>query len=795
MSRLSARVLASVVLFVSFATAGEISFLEDFSLAPDRSVPLKTLIPGTEDFFFFHSLDLQNRQRYEDVDAVMASWLKKTRTPTALYREIENRQHLLRYAEDPQRTLTFLRRRLAAVLSHQRPNPAAQAQLPTRLDPQLISVARLTNRVLARNGSLNGIENAGLERLAAAKLTDSQRRAWLSRLTRPDVPGIVRLIVADLDVPGSRGFGSLAIHRRLLLKQLDECLTFRRTLLNEGIFVSTYISKLRPGDDSDWRNERAAETAYLDSLWRFVGRLDPVHNSLKAHVLHRRLALDHAHAQHDRAVFLEYLKLPRNMPYVRPEVLKRLANRRHLANLQANYSAATALPIVGNDEPLIRAYLQSFFLREDNYEVYRPYLSDAYLKQLFAETKIVSGQGDPSRWAALLTPEQYRRLQQRVDLDFVAANTRLFAPDDAVAFELDVKNVKTLIVKIFEINSLNYYRTQVRELNTDINLDGLVPNFERTFSYREPPQRRVRREFKFPELEGRGTWVVDFIGNGKSSRVLVRKGRLRHLVRTGSAGHVFTVLGEAGQKLERASLWLGGHEYSAGKNGTIHVPFSAAPAKQPIILVQDGFASFDSFRHESEGYSFVAGILVDRESLLNRRKARVVVRPSLSVNGTPVSLNVLTDARLQITSTDRDGVATTKSVGEFALADNVESVHEFQVPSRLSRIDFVLTARIKNLSQGKPQALATGQSFVINAIDQLPRVEDLHLARVPGGYLLELRGKTGEPRSSRAIRVVLKHRGFREPVQLSMRTDAGGRVTLGPLPGIVTVSATGADGR
>ena len=46
-------------------------------------------------------------------------------------------------------------------------NPAAQAQLPTRLDPQLISVARLTNRVLARNGSLNGIENAGLERLAA----------------------------------------------------------------------------------------------------------------------------------------------------------------------------------------------------------------------------------------------------------------------------------------------------------------------------------------------------------------------------------------------------------------------------------------------------------------------------------------------------------------------------------------------------------------------------------------------------------------------------------------------------
>ena len=147
-----------------------------------------------------------------------------------------------------------------------------------------------------------------------------------------------------------------------------------------------------------------------------------------------------------------------------------------------------------------------------------------------------------------------------------------------------------------------------------------------------------------------------------------------------------------------------------------------------------------------------------------------------------------------ITSTDRDGVSTTSSVGEFALTDDGESVHEFQVPSRLSQLDFTLTARIKNLSQGKPQTLTTSQSFVVNAIDQLPRVEDLHLARVPGGYLIELRGKTGEPRSSRAIRVVLKHRAFRQKVSVSMQTDANGRVTLGPLPGIVTVAATGADG-
>ena len=794
MSRLLARVMTSVVLLAAVADAGEISFLEDFSLAQDRSIPLKTLIPGTEDYFYFHCLHLQSEENYEQVDALMAKWLQKTKTRTVGYREIENRQVLLQYARAPQKALEFLRPRLGVVLNHQRANPAAQARLPVLLNPVLITRAALTRRALGRSGSLQGFETAALERLVGTKLDVARRRQLISRLTRPDVAGLSRLIVDDLNSAGSRGFGSLPLHRRLLLPQLEKCLEFRPQLFNEGNFVSIYLSKLRPGDDSDWRNDPAVETAYLDRLWNYVGRLDPVHNSLKAHVLSRRLRLDRTRGVYDRQRFLEYLKLPRQAAYVRPEVIRKLANRRFLVNLQANYTTVTALPIVGNDEPLVRACLQHFFLREENFEPYRPYLADRYLKQVFAETKILAGQGDPARWAAWLTPEQYQRLQKRVDLEFAVTNGRLLAPADLVTLELDIKNVKTLIVKVFEINALNYYRDQGREVNTDINLDGLVPNLERTLTYEEPPQRRVRRQFKFPELKGRGTWVVDFIGNGKSSRALVRKGKLRHLVRTGTAGHVFTVLDEAGRKIDGTSIWLAGHEYTATKNGTIHVPFSTAPAVQPIILVHDGFASFERFRHQSENYSFAAGIVVDRESLLDRRKARVVIRPSLSVNGTPVSLGVLKDPRLRITSVNHDGVTTSKDVGEFKLTDDAESVYQFQVPSRLSRIDFVLTARVQNLSLGKPQVLSTGQSFVINAIDQSPRVEDLHLARLPGGYVLEYRGKTGEPRPSRAVRVTLKHGEFREPVRVVLQTDANGRVTLGPLAGIATLAATAADG-
>ena len=53
--------------------------------------------------------------------------------------------------------------------------------------------------------------------------------------------------------------------------------------------------------------------------------------------------------------------------------------------------------------------------------------------------------------------------------------------------------------------------------------DGLIANAETSHEYEEAPLRRVRRHFEFPELTTPGVYVVDFIGNGQSSRALIRK--------------------------------------------------------------------------------------------------------------------------------------------------------------------------------------------------------------------------------------------------------------------------------
>ena len=242
-----------------------------------------------------------------------------------------------------------------------------------------------------------------------------------------------------------------------------------------------------------------------------------------------------------------------------------------------------------------------------------------------------------------------------MDIDFAFTNKTDFAADEPVKLDLYVKNVPTLLVKVFEINTSNYYRTQLKEVDTDVNLDGLVANAEESHRSDDPPLRRMARRFEFPKLTKPGVYVIDFIGAGKSSRALVRKGRLRPVVGTGTAGQTITVVDDAGKPVPDASVWLGGREYKADESGTATVPFSSEPGRRPVVLGRGEFACLDHIDHQPEGYRLEAGIHVDRESLLTQKVAPVLVRPGLFLNGEPVSVKLLEEVKLRIVSTDHCG--------------------------------------------------------------------------------------------------------------------------------------------
>ena len=807
----------SFVLAVALsASSGEIDFIEDFALSGDRAAALKQLIPGTEDFYYYHALNYLNTEQYEKAEKLVEPWVQR-HGQTPRYWEIRTRHALLTYDKNPQKSLEYLRQRLGVSFPHQKEELNAEPNLPTTLDAAIISRKQFNDRANAVNqASIDGFEDSAIDWLIGQELNPNQRRSLLSRLTRPDYANLPKMVFDDLQYANSGGFGSLGIHRQLLLPQLEELVRLRPGTLTEQHFVMAYLAKLLPTADEDWRHDDQALEAYLDRLALFAKRLVPSHNSLMGHVLYHRLVLDRRHGKYDKARFVEYIKLPRHVGYASKAMLESDSLKRFACDLNANYEGITGLSPIGNDEPLVRSYLSHFFVDAASPLEFEPYVNDLYLRHLFAETKIVNGLGEQEQWASMLPPAMFQQLKERIDIDFAFTNQTQFAAQAPVSLEVHVKNVSTLIVKVFEINGQNYYREHQREVNTDINLDGLVANIEETHSYAESPLRRMTRHFEFPTLKRAGVYVIDLIGNGRSSRALIRKGRLYYLVQTSPAGQGFTIFDENHRQVRNASVWLAGHEYLAEKSGLITVPFSTSPARQPIVIsapvaavskagsekagdirpaTDQTYSSLDFFQHEGENYSFVAGFYVDREALLRRKTAEVIIRPQLTVNGTPIALKLLEEVKLTITSIDLNGIATTQEVPNFTLFEDREAIHEFEVPQRLASISFGLFARVKQLSTGGQKVdLATSDSFSLNEIDRTDKIEDLHLLKAAGKYVLELRGKTGESRASRPVVLQIKHRDFRAPVGIVLKTDKAGRIALGELADIAQLTTTGPEG-
>ena len=95
--------VTTLVLPVCSWAENEIGFIEKFALAPDRAKVLGELVPGTEDYYFFHALHFQSTKQKEKFAAIMGQWAK--RFPGSDQRRvIENRAALLNYDADPQAT-------------------------------------------------------------------------------------------------------------------------------------------------------------------------------------------------------------------------------------------------------------------------------------------------------------------------------------------------------------------------------------------------------------------------------------------------------------------------------------------------------------------------------------------------------------------------------------------------------------------------------------------------------------------------------------------------------------------
>ena len=693
-----------------------VGFEETYALAENRAAVVAQLIPGTPDYYYYHCRERLDARDFTAVRATLPTWIER-HGRTARVIEIENREALLSFDEDPSRTYDFLRERLGLRFQHERAVPGARSDLPTALDPALLSTNTLTQRALDKHpGTVDGFHSRALARFAAAELSDEQLHSLLTRLDRPDVSNLPALVVRDLSRRESRGFGSLDVHQQLRRGQLDECLSLRPALLQDSRFVSAYLTRLQPSADTAWQEDPLLRAKQLERLWSFARRLGPSFNSLKAHVLYHWLRHDLTQGAADKQRFLAYIQLPRRSNHVSKAHLERFANRAAHVDLRQRHP--TLLPPVRNDDALVRACLEQFFVREDGVGAYSSFLDKRWLEGVLAETKLLKGLGEAERWYSLLNdPARIEQLEQRVEMRFPATMPRTFGAEEPVELELDTKNVQALVVKVFEVDAFRYHVERQKAVDASIDLDGVVANFEQTYEYGEPPIRRVRRSFDLPMLRAPGTYVVDFVGKGISSRAVIHKGELRMVERTSAAGQLVRVYDERGLHQPDAVAWFGGREYAADDRGDILIPFSTDPGEKQLVLRRGDRSAIVPFQHRGERYALQGSAHLDRESLLADGTATLVLRPQLQLAGHPVSLQLLESLLLVVTATDVDGKSTRQEVRDLKLVDGRELSHEFRVPARLARVDVLLRAKVDDMN-GKPVPLAgCGRSFSFNEVD------------------------------------------------------------------------------
>jgi hypothetical protein len=770
----------------------DLTDLEQFAFAENKAEVLARLIPGSEDHYQYHCLHHQHAGRFAEAATLLKEWHDRHGESTE-WRRMTNRQTLL--ASKPKEQLAYLRERLEPDFHHQREAESRAAVHPSKLDQKFITRAALAKMAFARHSDLGGFTDHALDWLADEKLDGYQLSQLLSRLTRPDHPNLVALVLkAMASTSHPVRFGEATVHRHLLLDQLDQLAKKRPALLTEQAFVHLYVSKMRPDAESTWDEPGVERQKQLDRLWAFVEPLSPAFNSLKAHVLYHRLELDRALGTWERKRVTTYLNLPRHTSYMESDFLRRAEHRDHPAQLGQDFRAITGLASVRDDEPLVSEALSVLLRDASSPKEFSGLVQTHWLNRLFATTKILHGIGKQETWYDLLG-DGIQALKERVDLEFAPTNRTTFRAADAVSLDLEVKNVPTLVVKVFEINTFAYYQATGREIDNALDLDGLVASDERTYTYDDAPLRRIRRTFTFAALNRAGVFVIEFIGGGRSSRALIRKGGLHLLERISAAGHVFAIADEDSGLLKDATLWLAGREFAPDASGALTVPFTAEPTSARVILKHGNRAALTTFQHLSESYRLDAGLFVEREHLLKRRQAQVLLRPALTLHGVAVDLSLLEDVKLSVTSTDHSGVASQREFPAPTLSAEEESVVTIQVPEGLATLSVALRARVRAVTSGKLVDLHHERTWQINGIDTTEQVDGLHLTRTADGHVLYLLGRSGEPRPGVHLKLTLKHREFTDLLEVLLQSDAQGRVELGALADIAEVRATNANGQ
>ena len=272
------------------------------------------------------------------------------------------------------------------------------------------------------------------------------------------------------------------------------------------------------------------------------------------------------------------------------------------------------------------------------------YFNADYVKKLRTEYQLKAGE-KIDRILETFTKTELDFLNDEKILSFVN-KPREFSTDGNVVLQLEIKNIPKLTLKVFEINTGNYCRELLRNVEDNVKLDGLVSISEQTFKYSQPSIVSHIETFEIPKLneKKRGVFVIDFIGEGTTSRTIIRKGYLSLLTKKTRTGYNCKILDEQSAvcKGEHTGVYLESKFYKAEADGTIRVEYPSYANTHNLVLEHENFFYVVSEKLTNENISVVANWIYSEETFLPGNKCNLALKVSMYVSGShvPASINI-----------------------------------------------------------------------------------------------------------------------------------------------------------
>ena len=793
---------------------------EDFALSGNRAEAVKSLPPGTEVHSFLNILDhiqTYGGQAPDELNALLEAH-KKQFQHSSYANELEFKRILLKYdtatAQEQKTLLKELNENfLRYSFEHSRPNYAPEAKAvsadkgkgeahPSVLSPDKTSVKTLLTEAVGDINAMQKLSVRGLQQLDVDRLNFEGIKHIFSSVPVAEMDPQVFINSVKKYVKKDKWttYAHLCTPSDLTVTQLELLLGTGDVKEDYAVVQQWLRKKFHCGREFTYEEQ----IVHCKTILRGLGPLGntttsvTVKVSLQFHVLQLLLKLNRKGFK----VFKDFLSVPRGANYLKDHS-GFLSMFKKFGNLDTNVAGSLGMEtsFYIQELKLVETYLFRFLKDQPDSKLLESYFNQGYIAGAFAKIKLMAGDPDP-KWAAIYTEKRgtqaYETLMKEQWLRFAPHCKALYSPTDQVVLPLKLKGINTLVVRTFEINVNNYYRTTWKPLSSDLNLDGIIPNTEETFTF--PAIQPVITSFEYTSAfisqRTRGVFVVEVIASGLSSRAIVRKGQLKCATRLTAKGHSICILSENNEICLGANsgILLDTRFFPVDETGLITIPYSEHPRMTKVIVQHEGYSELSDFQVYGEEYKLKAGFVCPVESVVVGSSCRVLVRAFLTVNKVECPLELLQKVKAGVLLEDFDGVVRTKSF-PLDLQTGREAVLEFQVPPKVKRLRFSLDSQVLLTSTGAWKGLST-KPFDLPINSNIPNkgFAEVYLRSVRQAgvrtYVLQVLGRTGEGQPGVSVVLKLTHRYVAGRLQdVALVTDEKGEITLGRLDSITALEA------